>query len=159
MFKKCLEIDPGNRPDVAGVRKCIWDMLIKPPYDVLGTSEVAIDKSSASFCLILGELCQFPQKSSKLKRECELQGKLDGDVPNFVQDGKKTPNGDFGGSSKEMAEVKDIRGHLDCITGLAVGGVNPYFIVLYIYHSQLSSLVQLISCAWMSQNVRLKFWM
>ncbi|KAI9072793.1 hypothetical protein K1719_045235 [Acacia pycnantha] len=121
-LRKCLEIDPGNRPDVAGVRKCIWDMLIKHPFDVLGNLEVAIDRNSACCCLILGDLCQFPQDPSKPQRECELQDKEGGDAPNFVVDRKEKPGDFVGGLSKEMTEVKDLRGHLDCITGLVVGG-------------------------------------
>ncbi|KAF7816817.1 protein translocase subunit SECA2, chloroplastic isoform X2 [Senna tora] len=116
---KCLEINPGSRPDAVDVRKCIWEMLVKPQFDVLGTLDVALNRNSVYCCLILGELCQLSQECSKSQRECEFQDKDNGGWPDFVQDGEE--NSDEG-LSKGMTELKDLRGHLDCITGLAVGG-------------------------------------
>ncbi|KAK7282692.1 hypothetical protein RIF29_11669 [Crotalaria pallida] len=119
---KCLDINPGNRPDVADVRKCIRDMLVKPQFDFLGNLESAINRNSTDHCLVLGELFQ-PKGSSKDQRECELQEKEDGGQPDFVEDGEDKSDEDFrAGLSKGMAELKDLRGHLDCISGLAVGG-------------------------------------
>lgn len=138
---KCLEINPRSRPDVSDVSKCIRDMLFKPQFDVLSTFDVALNRNSAKCCLILGEL-SLPQECSKSQRGCELQEKENGGRPDFVQDGEESSNEGFvEGLSKGKAEVKYLQGHLDCITGLAVGGINPAFIVIHINHFKSSSMI------------------
>ncbi|KAK7351098.1 hypothetical protein VNO77_10280 [Canavalia gladiata] len=120
---QCLDISPERRPDVVDVRKCIQDMLVKPQFDFLGNLEITISENNTGRCLVLGELCELPKKSSKELRECELQGKEDGGQPDFVQDSRDRSDEDFvAGLSKGITEPKDLRGHLDCISGLAVGG-------------------------------------
>ncbi|CAL0319428.1 unnamed protein product [Lupinus luteus] len=119
---KCLDINPGNRPDAVDVRKCIQDMVVKPQFDFLGNLKVTINENSMSRCLILGELFQFHREGSNEQRECELQDNKDGGQPEFVGDGEDNSNEDFvAGPSKGMTEFNDLRGHVDCITGLAVG--------------------------------------
>lgn len=141
---KCLEINPGSRPNVTYVRKCMWDMLVKPQFDVLGSLDVAINRNNAYCCLILGELCQLPQECSKAQRQCELRDKDDGGQPDFVHHGEQNSDEDVGCLSKGMTELKDLRGHLDCITGLAVGGINPNFTVIHCYLYQSSSMIRFV---------------
>ncbi|XP_020211147.1 uncharacterized protein LOC109795977 [Cajanus cajan] len=120
---KCLDVNPGNRPDVVDVRKCIQEMLVKPQFDILGNLEVTISGNSSGHCLVLGELCLLPKERSNELSEHELKEKEIGSQPNFVQDVKDKSDEDFAaGLSKGMTELKDLRGHLDCISGLAVGG-------------------------------------
>ncbi|XP_027339248.1 protein translocase subunit SECA2, chloroplastic isoform X2 [Abrus precatorius] len=122
---KCLNINPGSRPDVVDVRKCIQDMLVKPEFDFLDNLEVTLSGNKKGCCLVLGELCQLPKESSKKSRDHELQEKEDGAQPDFVQYSKDKPDEDFvAGLSEGITELKDLRGHLDCISGLAVGGMN-----------------------------------
>ncbi|KAJ1382559.1 Zinc finger, RING-type [Sesbania bispinosa] len=120
---KCLDINPGNRPEVVDIRKCIQDMLVEPQFDFLCNLEVTINRNDTGHCLILAELCQLPKESSKEPRECELQEKEDDGQPDFVQDREHKSDENFvAGLSKGMTELKDLQGHLDCITGLAIGG-------------------------------------
>ncbi|ESW09462.1 hypothetical protein PHAVU_009G129300 [Phaseolus vulgaris] len=120
---KCLDVNPGNRPDVVDVRKSIQDTLVKPQFEFLGNLEVTKNKDSAGHCLVLGELCLLPKEWSDEPREHELREKEIGGQPNFVQDGKDKSDEDFAaGLSGGLTELKDLRGHLDCVSGLAVGG-------------------------------------
>ncbi|RDX64969.1 Protein translocase subunit SECA2, chloroplastic, partial [Mucuna pruriens] len=120
---KCLDVNPGNRPDTMDVRKCIQDMLIKPQFDFLGNLEGTISRNSTGRCMVLGDLCLLPKERSNEPSEHEFQEKEIDSLPNFVQDGKDKSDEDFAaGLSKGMAELRDLRGHLDCISGLAVGG-------------------------------------
>ncbi|KAL2339739.1 hypothetical protein Fmac_007679 [Flemingia macrophylla] len=120
---KCLDVNPENRPDVVDVRKCIEDMLVKPQFDFLGNFEITISRNSSGRCLVLGELCLVPKEKSNEHGEHQLQENEIGARPNFFQDGKDKSDEDFSaGLSKGMTELKDLRGHLDCISGLAVGG-------------------------------------
>ncbi|KAE9608956.1 putative [Myosin heavy-chain] kinase transcription factor WD40-like family [Lupinus albus] len=139
---KCLDINPGNRPDVVDVRKCIQDMLVIPQFDFLGNLEVTINKNIMNHCFILGELFQFHREGSNEQREYELQDNEDGGQPDFVGDGEDNRNEDFvAGLSKGMTEFNDLRGHLDCITGLAVGGG-------YLFSSSFDKTV----CVWSLQD-------
>ncbi|KAI4337854.1 hypothetical protein L6164_016223 [Bauhinia variegata] len=115
----CLALNPGSRLHVPDVRKCIQGMLVKSQFDVLGRLEVATNMNSTHCCLILGELCQFHKETSKAQRKCDLQEKQEGGEPDFSQDGEDQADE---GLSKGMVELTDLRGHLNCITGLAVGG-------------------------------------
>ncbi|TKY74232.1 Myosin heavy chain kinase B [Spatholobus suberectus] len=120
---KCLDVDPGNRPDVVDVRKCIQDMLVKPQFDFLGNLEVTRNRNNTGCCLVLGELCLLPKQSCNEPSEHELQEKEIGGEPNCVQDGRdKSDKGFAAGLSKGVTELKDLRGHLDCISRLAIGG-------------------------------------
>ena len=85
---KCLDVNPGNRPDVVDVRKCIQNMLVKPQFDFLGNLEVTISRDYTGICLVLGELCLLPKQSSNELIEHELWEKEIGGQPNVVQDGK-----------------------------------------------------------------------
>ena len=85
---KCLDVNPGNRPDVVDVRKCIQNMLVKPQFDFLGNLEVTVSRDYTGLCLVLGELCLLPKQSSNELIEHELWEKEIGGQPNVVQDGK-----------------------------------------------------------------------
>lgn len=126
---KCLDIDPGCRPDVVDIRKCIQDVLVKHQFGFLGNLEVTINRNNAGHHVIIADLCQLPEEISKELKEHELQVKGDGGQPDFLHDGEGKSDEDFvAGLSKGMTEFQDLQGHLDCITGLAVGGMNPVLI-------------------------------
>ena len=70
-----------------------------------------------------------------------------GGQPNVVQDGKGKSDEDFAaGLPKGMTELKDLQGHLDCISGLAVGGVNSKFIFNYYYFYQSYFMIPIFEC-------------
>ncbi|KAF3447034.1 hypothetical protein FNV43_RR12214 [Rhamnella rubrinervis] len=114
---KCLIYDPGSRPLMTDLRKCIRELIIKPPFDALPSLDGAVDGDSTSCCIILGELCQLPKEISPKWKEDDLQGREAGGQSeesadtNFIED-----------LSRGSVKFKDLQGHRDCITGLAVGG-------------------------------------
>ncbi|CAI8598328.1 unnamed protein product [Vicia faba] len=120
---KCLDINPGNRPDVMDVRKCIQDVLVKHQFGFLGDTEVAVNRNNTGHPVILAKLCQLLHESSKEPRDHELLVKVNGGQPEFLQGAENISDEDFAASlSQGMTELKDLQGHLGSITGLAVGG-------------------------------------
>ncbi|KAK7410624.1 hypothetical protein VNO78_01563 [Psophocarpus tetragonolobus] len=136
---KCLDVNPGNRPDVVDVRKCILDMLVKAQFDFFGNLEVTIRRNSTGRCLVLGELCMLLKERSNEPTEHELQDKESNEKPNSVQDGNDKSDEEFAaGLPRGMTQIKDLRGHLDCISGLALGGG-------YLFSSSFDKTVQVWS--------------
>ncbi|MED6186302.1 hypothetical protein PIB30_065405 [Stylosanthes scabra] len=142
---KCLDIDPGNRASLMDLRRCIQDILVKPEFDFLGNLEVTDNQNSTGCCLVLGEFCQFPKGSSKGQGEYEVNEKEHDGLTDVVQDGEDKPAADLVASlSKGMTELKDLRGHMDCISGLAIGGG-------YLFSSSFDKTVKV----WSSQDFSL----
>ncbi|KAB1200189.1 hypothetical protein CJ030_MR0G007880 [Morella rubra] len=106
---KCLNLDPGSRPLAIDVRRCVRELLIKPQFDTSGSLE-DVKVESTWRCLILGKLCQLPNRRAEIQIEVG-EADLDRVDKNFVE-----------GVSEGVIKFKDLQGHLDCITGLAVGG-------------------------------------
>ncbi|KAB1200523.1 F-box/WD repeat-containing protein pof1 [Morella rubra] len=106
---KCLNLDPGSRPLAIDVRRCVRELLIKPQFDASGSLE-DVKVESTWRCLILGKLCQLPNRRAEIQIEVG-EADLDRVDKNFVE-----------GVSEGVIKFKDLQGHLDCITGLAVGG-------------------------------------
>ncbi|CAK8567401.1 unnamed protein product [Lathyrus sativus] len=122
-LSKCLDIDPGNRPDIVDVRKCIQDVLVKHQFGFLGDTEVTVNRNNTGHPVILAKLCQLLQERSKATRDHELKAKVNGSQPEFLQSAENISDEDFAASiSQGMTELKDLQGHLGSITGLAVGG-------------------------------------
>ncbi|KAJ7959173.1 Protein translocase subunit SecA [Quillaja saponaria] len=120
---KCLNTNPGSRPHVSDVRKCIRELLIKPQFDVVACVENEVNKDSNCHCLILGELCPLPKERSQAKKDHESHERDNGCHEELDRQGKERIGKSFTGDlSGAMVELKDLQGHLDCITGLAVGG-------------------------------------
>jgi len=131
---KCLDINPENRPDVVDVRKSIQDLFVKHQFGFLGDSELTVNRNNTGHPVILAKLCQLLEESSKEPREHGLQAKEDGGQPDILQGAKNISDEDFTASiSQGMIELKDLQGHLGCITGLAVGGMNSEFIFKHCY--------------------------
>ncbi|GAU25904.1 hypothetical protein TSUD_376230 [Trifolium subterraneum] len=121
---KCLDINPGSRPDVVDVRKCIQDVLAKHQFGFLGNAEITVNRNNIDHPVILAMLFQLVEESSKELSEHEV--KEDGSQPDFLQGAENKSDEDFVASLSNrmtgMTELKDLQGHLGCITGLAVGG-------------------------------------
>ncbi|CAJ2667700.1 unnamed protein product [Trifolium pratense] len=121
---KCLDINPGSRPNVVDVRKCIQDVLVKHQFGILGNTEITVNRNNIDHPVILAMLFQLVEESSKELREHEV--KENGSQPDFLQGAENKSDEDLVASLSNgmtgMTELEDLQGHLGCITGLAVGG-------------------------------------
>ncbi|KAF9609776.1 hypothetical protein IFM89_018224 [Coptis chinensis] len=122
ILSKCLEFDPGCRPKVTDVWKCIRELLVKPHIDILNSVHSLGSIEDMIHCLTLGNLCDTPKESdmeSRRQDEFDLQGINGAEQQTGVG---KIETGLVEGLRLGKFESVDLQGHLDCITGLAVGG-------------------------------------
>ncbi|XP_052188251.1 uncharacterized protein LOC127798727 isoform X2 [Diospyros lotus] len=120
-----LNIDPASRPSVFDMWKSIRQMIIKPKFDVMANLPQPVEKTIGR-CLFLGKLCHLQTDSDKIL-EIQLvnglqekgdNGAADGDQIEAVMVDRDLVEGLTGGHIKCV----DLKGHLDCVTGLTVGG-------------------------------------
>lgn len=116
---KCLDLNPENRPLLIDVWKCFRGFLVKTQFDIMISLEKEVVDGNRSDCLVLGELCQLSKKTG----EATTTRRGDDVGTDVDQVCKITVEMDL----VEAISVGDIRcidlkGHLDCITGFAVGG-------------------------------------
>jgi preprotein translocase subunit SecA len=127
MLCGCLSTDPGSRPSVIDLWKCIRELIIEPKMDVM-VGRVQVINKNKGHCLFLGELCQF-QRGSDTMSERQivngLQEKNNDSRGNFDQVGEVRVERDLvEGLCGGHVKCIDLKGHLDCITGLTVGGMD-----------------------------------
>ncbi|KAL7176359.1 hypothetical protein ACSBR2_029821 [Camellia fascicularis] len=122
---RCLEFDPGSRPDVIDVWKCIRELIIKPKFDIMVSLARAVEKNTGH-CLFLGELSQLRKETNKILEKQlvnDLQEKDDSNRGDVDQVGEVMVDKDLvEGLSGGHVKCIDLNGHLDCISGLTVGG-------------------------------------
>lgn len=111
---RCLEFDISNRPSVTELWKCLRELVLKPNFDFGISLKHEVKKEKTGHCVLLGELCRIAEDINKeeidgLQQKCEI-GRAD--VSRDVVEGL----------SGDHIECIDMKGHLDCITGLAIGG-------------------------------------
>ncbi|XP_074366502.1 uncharacterized protein LOC141707313 isoform X1 [Apium graveolens] len=120
---RCLNLDLGARPDVLDVWKCIRGMLVDPKFDMAVTSSRTMTKGNLRHYLVLGEISQLIYKIMKgpenqikgvVQETCEVAEQ----VKNLRKDRDLT-----GALPAGHVKSIDLDCHLDCITGLAVGGM------------------------------------
>ncbi|OVA05612.1 Protein translocase subunit SecA [Macleaya cordata] len=111
---RCLDFDPGTRPHVTDVLRCIRELIIRPHVDILVSLDAIDAENDTVHCLTLGDLCD-PRK--------EIGGKSEGSGADFgqVREGTCERDAVEGLCLGELRSI-DLQGHLDCITGFAVGG-------------------------------------
>ncbi|KAK2967886.1 hypothetical protein RJ640_012366 [Escallonia rubra] len=123
----CLDFDPGKRPRVINIWKCIRELIIKPKLYIMDTLEQVVVKENAGHCLVLGELCQLLKETNKATQremigssleEKDASGRTDSDQPGDLRANRNFVEG----LSKGRMKCINLKGHRDCITGLAVGG-------------------------------------
>ncbi|XP_022748867.1 uncharacterized protein LOC111298415 isoform X1 [Durio zibethinus] len=105
---KCLDFDPENRSLVRDVWKFIRELVIKPQFDKIVKFDRASYDGNRGRCLVIGKLCLLPRERTETQENDESKGN--------ETNGADMVNGLIEGSIKS----KDLQGHLDCVTGLAV---------------------------------------
>ncbi|KAL5993124.1 hypothetical protein ACLOJK_014046 [Asimina triloba] len=122
----CLDYDPKHRPLVVDVWRCIRELLVNPHVDLLKGLDGSMRLEHDISCLVLRDLCLPPKKMSygtRKKDMCDLQsfgGSNVTDVGQVNQEeiGKQLVDG----LHSDNFNCVTLQGHLDCITGLAIGG-------------------------------------
>lgn len=139
VLSQCLNYEPGSRPYVSDVWRCIKRLLMKPGFDLMGL-DISVVVENGVHCLIIGDL-SLPRKGdneTQLQNEDDLQ-KCDDILGNISGLGLNGSTGDVGSVSRgdvdrgileglHTGNFKSVtlQGHRDCITGLAVGGMDPH---------------------------------
>ncbi|XVE55282.1 hypothetical protein DITRI_Ditri03aG0146100 [Diplodiscus trichospermus] len=106
---KCLDFDPENRSLARDVWKVLRELVIKPQFDKIVKLGRASYDENRGRCLVVGKLCLLSRERSETQEKEEPQG-------NETNAAAEMVNGLTEGSLK----FKDLQGHLDCVTGLAV---------------------------------------
>eukprot|EP00268_Persea_americana_P066310 TRINITY_DN9000_c0_g2_i2.p1 TRINITY_DN9000_c0_g2~~TRINITY_DN9000_c0_g2_i2.p1 ORF type:complete len:716 (-),score=116.97 TRINITY_DN9000_c0_g2_i2:498-2645(-) len=135
VLSQCLNYDPGSRPHVSDLWRCIRGLLIKPGFDLKGL-DISVMAGSSLHCLILGDL-SLPRRGengSQMQNSDDWQ-KCDGILGNISGLGLCGSSGDVGSVMRvevdrgiveglQAGNFKSVtlQGHRDCITGLTVGG-------------------------------------
>ncbi|CAA0809968.1 zinc ion binding [Striga hermonthica] len=112
MLCRCLEFDPENRPVVTELWKCLRDLIVKPRFDIGPGLRQKVKKEHTRNCILLGEICDIFKEIDKELKHC-MKGKDENDAADA-----DTVEGFSSGRFKCI----EMRGHLDCVTCLAVGG-------------------------------------
>ncbi|XP_076915319.1 uncharacterized protein LOC143574628 [Bidens hawaiensis] len=117
MLCKCLSLDPGTRPTANDMWKCLRELIISPKCDVTVSMERETISGSACHCLLLGDLLWLSSNDNKVE---DKKG-----VANNLQDEVLVVKGDvLEGVCKNSLTCTDLTGHLDCISGLAIGDLH-----------------------------------
>lgn len=129
MLCRSLSFDPGNRPHAIDMWKCLRDLLIRHQHDtsVLSLGE-AIHEENKEHFRVLGELSWVPMKRSTLKKTESADN----------SSGENQDQSDDVRLDKDIAEAlveekvkfKEMQGHIDSVTGFAIGGMKFYLMLL-----------------------------
>ncbi|CAA7047832.1 unnamed protein product [Microthlaspi erraticum] len=114
---QCCSLDPQARPGLTDLWKCIREVVVSPRLSSVIGLKKAISGKGKDYRLVLGELCRLVEVGSK-----EVEEELPG-TENGSDAGESKVDTDFVGRlSKGKMKSKDMRGHQDSVTGLALGG-------------------------------------
>ncbi|KAL7155839.1 hypothetical protein ABFS83_03G102400 [Erythranthe nasuta] len=109
ILRRCLSFDPKDRPVITDLWRCLRELVIKPQFDTGLVLKQDVKKEKSGQSVVLGELCYIVEKTDINKEVgADVEPSVDGDVA----------------ESMSIGQVKctEMKGHLDCITGLAIGG-------------------------------------
>ncbi|KAI3931770.1 hypothetical protein MKW98_012180 [Papaver atlanticum] len=127
ILHRCLDFNPGVRPQVIDVLMCIRELISRPRVDISVNLVNVVDvENETVHCLTLGFLCDFPKE---VGRELESQEngyevcEVDQGGVEFgqVRDGTCERDAVKGMCIGKLKAI-NLQGHIDCITGFAVGG-------------------------------------
>ncbi|OIT38586.1 zinc finger ccch domain-containing protein 62 [Nicotiana attenuata] len=121
---KCLDYNPANRPLASELWKTLRVLVIKSERGEAIDLKQEMEKENMCNCLILGDLCQSIDKIRNQSSRCTSDTCA---VENANQEddgvGKLGADKDVvEGLSDGQVKCIDLKGHLNCITGLAIGG-------------------------------------
>ncbi|XP_050212779.1 uncharacterized protein LOC126664434 isoform X1 [Mercurialis annua] len=120
---RCLNFDSDSRPSVFDLWKCIRELIIKPEFDTLLRLDKGINVKKKGHFLVLGELSLESKKRLQIHDKDEVLGPENNSGENLDQlEGVMYSKDFFEGLLLGEVKVKDLQGHLDCVTGLAIGG-------------------------------------
>lgn len=123
---KCLSFDPGKRPLVTDLWKCIRELIVKSEIHSVFHSELDLVRQNSYCCIVLGNLCH-----SVIQIEKGRTGKISDTLLERDENGGKSVD-KIEGSMVDRGVVEGLadgrikciylKGHFDSITGLAIGG-------------------------------------
>ncbi|KDP32850.1 hypothetical protein JCGZ_12142 [Jatropha curcas] len=123
ILRKCLNFDPASRPLVINVWKCVRELIIGNQFDTMLRLDGSIHDWSKEHYLVLGELSLVPKKRSQVLNKVEVVRAGSSIGGNLVQvEEVRTDKHLVEGLLEGKVESRDMRGHLDCVTALAIGG-------------------------------------
>ncbi|XP_057549426.1 uncharacterized protein LOC130827662 isoform X1 [Amaranthus tricolor] len=117
---KCLNFDPKSRPLIIEVWKCIEGLNKHPFMNHIPSLNNESVKENFDHCLALGELCSMVSDLRNRSRTSKSQN--DDGKHDLSLDGENRVDNVVEGLSAGKVRCKNLQGHLDCITGLCVGG-------------------------------------
>ncbi|KAL8237061.1 hypothetical protein R6Q59_018142 [Mikania micrantha] len=112
---KCLCHDPRTRPLVDDIWKCMRELIISPKFDVNVSTKRKTTNGSTSHCLLLGDLLWSSNKANKVDDKNGMMNDLKDEILVVGSDVIE-------GVSKNSLTCTNLKGHHDCISGLAIGG-------------------------------------
>lgn len=119
---RCLNFEPENRPLVIDLWKCVRELILGHKFEAMVRLDNCIHEKDRGRCLVLFDLPLAFEKMSRVRNGSGENGSQSKDMMaerDFVE-----------GLLDGHIKVKDMKGHLDCVSGLAVGGV--YCVVLVV---------------------------
>lgn len=137
-LSSCLSFNPENRPSETDLMKCIRELIIKPEFDLISHSEVDLPKQNSFFCLTLGNLCQISSKTGKgemgkASDASVVKEKHGGEDVDQI-DGSRGHHNATEGLCSDNVKCIELKGHLDSITALAVGGMNLIAVLSFLVY-------------------------
>ncbi|KAJ0257551.1 WD40 repeat-containing protein [Hirschfeldia incana] len=109
ILRQCCCLDPQARPVLTDLWKCSRELVMNHRFSSMFALQKRKTGKRKEFCLVLGELCRLVVVGSKEVVEEDLpeEGEFDKDFAGRLSQGK--------------IRSKDLRGHQDSVTGLAIG--------------------------------------
>ncbi|TXG53025.1 hypothetical protein EZV62_022194 [Acer yangbiense] len=123
MLCQCLNFDPLSRPLLTDVWKCIRELIFKPEFVNMIKLDNVVNMEDKGHCLVLGEMCWLPKRNSETQEKDDLSGVENSAGADIDQvEAASGVHHLVEGISEKHFKFKDMQGHLDCVTGLAIGG-------------------------------------
>ncbi|XAR62843.1 [Myosin heavy-chain] kinase [Bertholletia excelsa] len=138
---ECLNFNPGSRPPLIDLWKCTRELVTKTKFNLVdGLAEMG-KRETTRHCLVLGEMCRVQDGNRLSERKLvndaqEEDDNIGGDVDQARE--LRVDRDVIEGISKSQIKFDELKGHLDCITGLTVGGG-------FLFSSSLDKTVQVWS--------------
>lgn len=124
MFCSCLIFEATSRPSLIDVWKCIRRLIVEPEFDNIINSDNAVNIQKKSGCLVLSEICLLPKQNGQTQGKdglSQAENSTGADSTGVEAAGDANL---IEGISEKKLKFKILKGHLDCVTGLAVGGID-----------------------------------